>query len=113
MIPEFLGRFPILCPMNELSEAELCKILTEPKNALIKQYSKLLAFDGISLSFDDDALGLIAKNAITNGTGARGLRSEIEKILENDMFSCKDEATEGEKLIHITADIVRKHLTAA
>lgn len=113
MIPEFLGRFPILCPMNELSEKELCKILTEPKNALIKQYSKLLAVDGISLSFDDDALGLIAKNAITNGTGARGLRSEIEKILENDMFSCKDEATEGEKQIHITADVVRKHLAAA
>lgn len=113
MIPEFLGRFPILCPMNELSEAELCKILTEPKNSLIKQYSKLLAFDGITLTFDDDALRLIAKNAISNGTGARGLRSEIERILENDMFSCKDEPSGGEKVVHITAEAIRKHLAAA
>ena len=113
MIPEFLGRFPILCPMNELSEAELCKILTEPKNALMKQYSNLLAFDGITLTFDDEALRLIAKNAISNGTGARGLRSEIEKILENDMFSCKDEPGGGEKVVHITAETVRKQLAAS
>ena len=113
MIPEFLGRFPVICPMKELSEQELCKVLTEPKNAIIKQYSRLLGFDGISLTFDDDALSLIAKNAITNGTGARGLRSEIEKILADDMFSCRDDAKESDKLVHISADTVRKYLKAA
>ena len=113
MIPEFLGRFPVICPMKELSEQELRKVLTEPKNAIIKQYSRLLEFDGISLTFDDDALRLIAKNAISNGTGARGLRSEIERILENDMFSCKDEPGGGEKVVHITAETIRKHLVAA
>lgn len=113
MIPEFLGRFPVICPMKELSEQELCKVLTEPKNAIIKQYSRLLEFDGISLTFDDDALSLIAKNAITNGTGARGLRSEIEKILADDMFSCRDDAKESDKLVHISADTVRKYLKAA
>ena len=113
MIPEFLGRFPVICPMKELSEQELRKVLTEPKNAIIKQYSRLLEFDGISLTFDDDALSLIAKNAITNGTGARGLRSEIEKILADDMFSCRDDAKESDKLVHISADTVRKYLKAA
>ena len=113
MIPEFLGRFPVICPMKELSEQELCKVLTEPKNAIIKQYSRILEFDGISLTFDDDALSLIAKNAITNGTGARGLRSEIEKILADDMFSCRDDAKESDKLVHISADTVRKYLKAA
>lgn len=113
MIPEFLGRFSVICPMKELSEQELCKVLTEPKNAIIKQYSRLLEFDGISLTFDDDALSLIAKNAITNGTGARGLRSEIEKILADDMFSCRDDAKESDKLVHISADTVRKYLKAA
>ena len=113
MIPELLGRFPIICPMKELGEKELCRILTEPKNALIKQYSELLKFDGLKLDFDEDALALIANRAIKNGTGARGLRSQLERILENDMYTCKASSGNNDNSIHITADMVKKYQPAA
>ena len=113
MIPELLGRFPIICPMKELGEKELCRILTEPKNALIKQYSELLKFDGLSLDFDEDALALIANMAIQNGTGARGLRAQLEKILENVMYSCKATTGSTENTIHISSDTIKKYQHAA
>lgn len=86
MVPEFVGRMPIIAVLDELDEESLIKILTEPKNSLVKQYKKLFSLDGINLEFEDDALKAIAKKAIDQGTGARGLRSIVEKILQKPMF---------------------------
>ena len=81
LIPEFLGRLPIICPLKELTEDQLCQILTEPKNALVKQYKELLKYDKVDLEFDQDALKAIANKAIVTKTGARGLRSIMENLL--------------------------------
>lgn len=86
MVPEFVGRMPIIAVLDELDEESLIKILTEPKNSLVKQYKKLFRLDGIELEFEPDALKAIAKKAIDQGTGARGLRSIVEKILQKPMF---------------------------
>ena len=87
LIPEILGRLPILTYMLELDSADLKKVLTEPKNSLIKQYVKLFEIDGIKLDFDDDALDYIIRKAIEFKLGARGLRSICESILIDDMFN--------------------------
>ena len=87
LIPEILGRLPILTYMLELDSADLKKVLTEPKNSLIKQYVKLFEIDGIKLDFDDDALDYIVRKAIEFKLGARGLRSICESILIDDMFN--------------------------
>ena len=87
LIPEILGRLPILTYMLELDSADLKKVLTEPKNSLIKQYIKLFEIDGIKLDFDDDALDYIVRKAIEFKLGARGLRSICESILVDDMFN--------------------------
>ena len=87
LIPEILGRLPILTYMLELDSADLKKVLTEPKNSLIKQYIKLFEIDGIKLDFDDDALDYIVSKAIEFKLGARGLRSICESILIDDMFN--------------------------
>jgi ATP-dependent Clp protease ATP-binding subunit ClpX len=87
LIPEFIGRLPIIAKTNELSEDDLVKILIEPKNAITKQYQKLLAMDNIALTFKEDALREIAKKAIEKRTGARGLRSIIEKLMIDIMFN--------------------------
>lgn len=86
LIPELIGRFPIIAHTNPLSEDDLVRILTEPQNSIIKQYRKMLYMDGINLSFDDDALKLIAKIANSAKTGARGLRSILENVLTDIMF---------------------------
>ena len=86
LIPELIGRLPILSVLNELTEDDLVKILSEPKNALIKQYIKLFEFDGIKIEFTDKALIEIAKKAILKKTGARGLRSILENVLLELMF---------------------------
>ncbi|MDE5936161.1 MAG: ATP-dependent Clp protease ATP-binding subunit ClpX [Ruminococcus sp.] len=86
MVPEFVGRLPVITVLEELDENSLVKILTEPKNALIKQYKKLFEYDDIELEIDDDALIEIAKKAISQKTGARGLRSIMEGILMKSMF---------------------------
>ena len=87
LIPEILGRLPILTYMLELDSVDLKKVLTEPKNSLIKQYVKLFEIDGIKLDFDDDALDYIVRKAIEFKLGARGLRSICESILIDDMFN--------------------------
>ena len=87
LIPEILGRLPILTYMLELDSADLKKVLTEPKNSLIKQYIKLFEIDGIKLDFDDNALDYIVSKAIEFKLGARGLRSICESILIDDMFN--------------------------
>lgn len=86
LIPEFIGRFPILAPLEPLDVDALIQVLTEPKNALVKQYQQLFAYDGVSLNFEQEALIAIAKLAIERETGARGLRSILEKLLRKTMF---------------------------
>ena len=86
LIPEFVGRLPIVATLDELDEDALVKILTEPKNALVKQYNKLFDMEGIELEFRDDALLTIAKKAMDRKTGARGLRSIMEHVLLDTMY---------------------------
>lgn len=86
LIPEFVGRLPIIVTLDALDEEALVDILTKPKNALVKQYQKLMEMDGSKLNFEDEALRLIAREAIQRNTGARGLRSILERIMRNVMF---------------------------
>ena len=86
LIPEFVGRLPIIVTLDALDEDALVEILTKPKNALIKQYQKLMDMDGSKLTFEEEALRLIAKEAIQRKTGARGLRSILERIMRNVMY---------------------------
>ena len=86
LIPEFIGRLPVVVTLDALDEKALVDILTQPKNALVKQYRKLLEMDGVKLSFEDEALRLIAKEALKRKTGARGLRSILEGIMRNVMY---------------------------
>jgi ATP-dependent Clp protease ATP-binding subunit ClpX len=85
-IPEFIGRLPVLTTLAELTEEQLVSILTEPKNALTKQYAKLLAMEGVDLHFTEDALRELAAQAHKKGTGARALRGLIEKIMLEVMY---------------------------
>ena len=86
LIPEFIGRLPLIASVNKLDNEALVQILTEPRNALIKQYQKLFELDGVELEFTDDAIGAIAEKAMERGTGARGLRAIIEEVLLNVMY---------------------------
>jgi ATP-dependent Clp protease ATP-binding subunit ClpX len=86
LIPEFVGRLPVVATLEELDEKALVQILTEPKNALIRQYEKLFAMEGVELEFREDALTAIAKRALQRKTGARGLRSILEHALLDIMF---------------------------
>ena len=86
MIPLFVGRLPIIVTLHALDEDALVQILTQPKNALVKQYQKLLEMDGVTLEFEEEALRVIAKRAIERKTGARGLKAILEDIMLNVMF---------------------------
>ena len=86
MIPEFIGRIPVITATRELTEDDLVEILTTPKNALVKQYKRMFRLEGVTLEFEDDALREIAAQAIERGTGARGLRAICEQTLEQTMF---------------------------
>ena len=86
LIPEFIGRLPVLVTLEELSKEALVEIITEPKNALIKQYNKLFSMDGVELEVRDDAVEAIAEKALERKTGARGLRGIMEKIMNNIMY---------------------------
>ena len=86
LIPEFVGRLPVLTSVNSLDESALVDILTQPKNALVKQYMKFFEFDGVELEFTDDAMRAISEQAIQRGTGARGLRAIMEEVLLNVMY---------------------------
>ena len=86
LIPEFIGRLPVVAPLQELDEEALVKILTEPKNALVKQYRRLLEMDGVELKFTDEALKAVAKKAKKQRSGARGLRSILEKSMLDVMY---------------------------
>lgn len=86
LIPEFIGRLPVVAALEQLTTDDLVRILTEPRNALVKQYQTLLSYDGVELEFDEDALQAIANKAIERKTGARGLRSIIEETMMDIMF---------------------------
>ncbi len=104
LIPEFIGRLPIVVTLEALSEETLVRILTEPKNALVKQYKKLLEMDGVKLDFDEAALCLIAKEALKQKTGARGLRSIIEGIMRNVMYEVP--SVEGASYCRVTKEVI-------
>ena len=108
LIPEFVGRLPVICELDELDEDDLCHILTEPRNAILKQYQAMLEFDGVELEFDKKAIKAVAKLAYENKTGARGLRSIIESKLRDVMFQAPDiqglkKIVVGEKVITANA----------
>jgi len=86
LIPELIGRLPVIATLKELDEEDLVRVLTEPKNALIKQYKKLLELEGVELEFTEEALREIAREAIRRKTGARGLRAILEKLMTDVMF---------------------------
>ena len=104
LIPEFIGRVPVYAVLDQLDEKTLKMILTEPKNAILKQYKCLLAMDGVDLEYDDDAIDLIAQEAIKRKTGARALRSIVEEIMLDVMY---DVPTKGDvKKFTITKEMV-------
>jgi ATP-dependent Clp protease ATP-binding subunit ClpX len=106
LIPEFVGRLPVIATLEELSETALVKILTEPKNAIIKQYQKLLSFDNVKLKFTDTALTAIAKEAIRRKTGARGLRAILEDVMLDLMYEMPSQSSVKECLI--TEEVLTK-----
>jgi len=86
MIPEFVGRLPVITSVHNLDREALIRILTEPRNALVRQYRRLFELDGVDLEFTDDALEAVADQAILRGTGARGLRAILEEVLMSVMY---------------------------
>ena len=106
-IPEFVGRFSIIATLSELTPTELIQVLTEPRNALIKQYQTLFGMDEVKLTFTEDALAEIAKQATTRRTGARALRSILEDLMLNLMYDLPSASDVAECVI--TRDVVNKH----
>lgn len=106
LIPELIGRIPVMVPFCDLKEEDLVNILTEPKNAIIKQYQKMFGIEGIDLEFQPDALRAIAKQSMERKTGARGLRSILEKILLRSQFELPSLVDAGVRRIVITEDAV-------
>ena len=104
LIPEFVGRLPVVATLEDLDEEALVKILTVPKNALVKQYQRLFGMEDTKLAFSDDALHAIACKAIARKTGARGLRSIMESILLDTMYDLPSE--EGAEEVVINGEVV-------
>jgi len=104
LIPEFIGRLPLIASVNKLDQAALVQILTEPRNALIKQYQKLFEIDGVELEFTDEAVEAIADRAMERGTGARGLRAIIEEVLLNVMYDVPSREDIGK--VVVTGEVV-------
>ena len=110
LIPEIIGRLPVLTYLNPLDKSALLRILTQPKNAITKQYKKLFEMDGVELSFEDDALGLIVDKTIERKLGARGLRSIVESIMMDVMFEIP---SENAKEYEVTLDYAKQQLEKA
>ncbi|MAI29615.1 MAG: ATP-dependent Clp protease ATP-binding subunit ClpX [Rickettsiales bacterium] len=106
LIPEFVGRLPVVATLEDLNKEALIEILTKPKNALVKQYQKLFGFENVKLQFTDDALNSVALKALEKNTGARGLRTILENILLDTMFNLP--GIEGVDEIVVNADVVEK-----
>lgn len=107
LIPELLGRLPVIAPLHELNKEEYCRILTEPRNALVKQYQEIFRRDNIDLSFSSDALEAIADKVMQNGNGARGLRSIMEQVLLDKMYNIR-EGTVEKRLLITGAEVLSK-----
>ncbi len=105
LIPEFIGRLPLLVQLDELKREELIRIMTEPKNAVLKQYAKLMDYDKVRLEFSDDAIRELASRAEARGTGARGLRSLLEELMLDIMYSVPDDPEV--KMCLVTGAVVR------
>jgi ATP-dependent Clp protease ATP-binding subunit ClpX len=103
LIPELIGRLPVIASLNEISEDDMVRILTEPKNSLIKQYKKLFAIDNVELTFEDDALLAIAKKSIERKTGARGLRAILEENMIDIMYELPEYS--GYEVV-VTKDVI-------
>ena len=110
LIPEIIGRMPVLTYLNPLNKEALAKILTEPKNSIVKQYKKLLEMDGIELNFTDEALALIVDKAVEYKLGARGLRSIVESIMTDAMFELPSKRV---KKFTVTAEYAKSQLERA
>ena len=108
LIPEFTGRLPVITTMSDLSEDDLVRVLTEPKNCIVKQYRKLLALDNVDLEFEPDALRALARDALARKTGARGLRAAMEKIMTDIMYNVAG-GKSAQKVV-ITAAMVEEGL---
>ncbi|MFC3999218.1 ATP-dependent Clp protease ATP-binding subunit ClpX [Nocardiopsis sediminis] len=108
MIPEFVGRLPVITSVHNLDRAALIRILTEPRNALVKQYQRLFELDNVELEFTDDALDAIAEQGIIRGTGARGLRAIIEEVLLSVMYEVPSREDVGQVII--TREAVLEHV---
>ena len=106
LIPEFIGRIPVYTVLDALDEATLKMILTKPKNAIVKQYACLMNMDGVELRFEDDAIELIAKEALKRKTGARALRSIVEEIMLDIMYDIPSK--EDIKEFVVTKEMVEK-----
>jgi ATP-dependent Clp protease ATP-binding subunit ClpX len=104
LIPEFIGRLPVIASVSPLDRDALVRILTEPKNALVKQYQRMFQIDGVELEFDEPAVGAIAEQALLRGTGARGLRAIMEEVLQQVMFDVP--SRDDVERVLITRDVV-------
>jgi ATP-dependent Clp protease ATP-binding subunit ClpX len=125
LIPEFVGRLPVVATLEDLDEAALISILTEPKNALVKQYSRLFEMENVKLTIDQGALSEIAKKAIIRNTGARGLRSILEGLLLDTMYELPDKedleevvvsaetVKDGKQPVYVYADKKKKKSVAS
>jgi len=108
LIPEFIGRVPVITTVSPLDREALVRILTEPRNALVKQYQRMFQIDGVELEFDEDAIGAIADQALLRGTGARGLRAIMEEVLQTVMFEVP--SRDDVARVVITRDVVLKNV---
>lgn len=108
LIPEFTGRLPVITTMKDLSADDLVRVLTEPKNSLVKQYQKLLAMDGVELTFEKDALKALAETALARKTGARGLRAEMERLMTDVMYEAPGNAKM--KKVVVDAKMIKERL---
>ena len=106
LIPELIGRLPVLAALQELDEEALVQILTEPKNALVKQYKYLFDMEGAEISFTQEALDAIAKKAMERKTGARGLRSIVENALLETMYELP--SMENAKTVMVDAEVINE-----
>ena len=111
MIPEFIGRLPMVGAVRSLDREALVKILVEPKNSLIKQYRKMFEFEEVDLDFTPEAMDAIAAQALLRGTGARGLRAILEEVLLNTMYELPGRSDVGS--VMIDADTVRTKVNPA
>ena len=113
MIPEFVGRFPVITHVEPLGKDDLVRILTEPEQSLVNEYKELLAMDGVDLNFDHAALESVAEQAMELGTGARGLRGIMESFMRDVMFDAPDIKGRGKRTVTVTRSLTEQRMRKA